>query len=111
MTLRAWVRAGARQRNRMLTAQPGVLGDAFLSDMALSHQLRWHEPRLAHRMWSGAWLRTLGWLAQEGIWEVCAKQCGVPGEGLGRRAPNVPLTPDAPHVIPKEIPRRAAFLG
>jgi hypothetical protein len=60
---RAWVRAGARQWNRMLTAQPGVLRDAFLSDMALTHQLRANEPRLAHRTWSGAWLRTLGWLA------------------------------------------------
>ena len=28
----------------------------------------------AHRTWSGAWLRTLGWLAQEG---------GAPGDILG----------------------------
>jgi hypothetical protein len=73
---RAWVRAGARQWNRMLTAPPGVLRAAFLilSDMALAHHLQAHEPRLAHRMWSGAWLCALGWLAQEG---------GAPGDFIG----------------------------
>jgi len=72
---RAWVRASARQWNRMLTAQPGVLRDAFLSDMALARQL---EPHLAHRTWSGAWLRTLGWLAQRA---ACR---GLSGDYLGR---------------------------
>jgi hypothetical protein len=32
------------------------------------------QPRLAHRTWSGAWLRPMGWLAQEG---------GAPGDFLG----------------------------
>jgi hypothetical protein len=57
---RAWVWAGAQQWNRMLTAKPGILRDAWLSDMALAHQLQSHEPRLAHWTWSGAWLRALG---------------------------------------------------
>ena len=70
---RAWVRAGARQWNRMLTAKPGVLRDAFLADMALARELQ-SQPGLAHRTWSGAWLRTLDWLAQEG---------GAPGDQLG----------------------------
>jgi hypothetical protein len=46
---RPWVRAGARQWNRMLTAKPGILRDAFLGDIPLAHHLQSHEPRLAHR--------------------------------------------------------------
>ena len=40
--------------------------DAFLSDITLTQQLRSQAPQHAHRTWSGAWRRALGWLALEG---------------------------------------------
>ena len=61
---RAWLRASARHWDRMQKAPPGsLLRSAMAGDLTLAHSL----PRTkVHRTWSGAWLRTLGWLASGG---------------------------------------------
>jgi hypothetical protein len=74
---RAWLRAGARQWNRMVKADEGIIKWAFVGDLSLARSL---SPARARRTWSGAWLHALDWLAAEG---------GAPGAFLAAYAAGV----------------------